>query len=465
MKCNSCEKVSNWTTPLLAKRLIRSECRKQNDVYDAVKNTLQAAAKNINRSCLKTSQRHYYKRLASLSKVFRDGQPLFQPIDVTRGYIISGFLDNRDHRHKVIKAFVLLPFRTTKMLFCHIVCAGRVYLITGRLQFIQYYTPAHNNCVWQQYILHCPLSKSCDGVSLDMSVTSSECVLPTNLLKVHTRKPLQVPRKKIGVCLNTIFDLQSKDAGRLIQFVEITRMFGADVIYLYGVENVSSAIENILYYYVNNDVIQRHSWKIPEEISSVFYFAQVLQNNDCIYRHMDEVEYLLFIDLDELLLPLQHNNWRHLVDTLESTNASREAGFSFSRVNTLHDGSLRSKGVKSINNRYNFSYLDPGGWTNIHGRHSGGKMIVRPRRTLYVSVHSQDGSVKNFLANVHVDTQSAVIFHLRHNSDLPVRPIPLKVKSTINKVWAKSVPLLLSRMEKVFNDVWNRGGWGNVSVI
>ena len=334
MKCNSCEKVSNWTTHLLAKRLIRSECRKQNDVYDAVKNTLQEAAKNINRSCLKTSQRHYHKRLVSLSKVFRDGQPLFQPIDVTRGYIISGFLDNRDHRHKVIKAFVLLPFRTTKMLFCHIVCAGRVYLITGRLQFMQYYTPAHKNCVWQQYILHCPLSTPCDGVSLDMSVTSSECVLPTNLLKVHTRKPLQVPRKKIGVCLNTIFDLQSKDAGRLIQFVEITRMFGADVIYLYGVENVSSAIENILYYYVNNDVIQRHSWKIPEEISSVFYFAQVLQNNDCIYRHMDEVEYLLFIDLDELLLPLQHNNWRHLVDTLESTNASREAGFSFSRVNT-----------------------------------------------------------------------------------------------------------------------------------
>ena len=60
--------------------------------------------------------------------------------------------------------------------------------------------------------------------------------------------------------------------------------------------------------------------------------------HDCLYRHMHEADYLAFIDLDEMIIPMRHLNWSDMLDDLEKRGGKNYAGYSgTSEKGTLWD--------------------------------------------------------------------------------------------------------------------------------
>ncbi|KAA8582005.1 hypothetical protein FQN60_008745 [Etheostoma spectabile] len=49
-------------------------------------------------------------------------------------------------------------------------------------------------------------------------------------------------------------------------------------------------------------------WLFSESGGDVHYFGQLTTLNECIYRSMDRSRYVLLNDIDEIIMPYQHNN-------------------------------------------------------------------------------------------------------------------------------------------------------------
>ena len=49
------------------------------------------------------------------------------------------------------------------------------------------------------------------------------------------------------------------------------------------------------------------------------YYGELLLMHDCLYRNMYAAKYLVFVDMDELILPIQHNNWTSMMKEIDTS--------------------------------------------------------------------------------------------------------------------------------------------------
>lgn len=60
-----------------------------------------------------------------------------------------------------------------------------------------------------------------------------------------------------------------------------------------------------------------HGWLQSEHGGDLHYFGQLTTLNECIYRSMDRSRYVLLNDIDEIIMPYQHNGLMPLMNMLE----------------------------------------------------------------------------------------------------------------------------------------------------
>ena len=61
------------------------------------------------------------------------------------------------------------------------------------------------------------------------------------------------------------------------------------------------------------------------------YYSESVSIADCLYRNMYRAKYLVFIDLDEIIIPQQHRNWMEMVSANDKTDI---VAFQFNHVAT-----------------------------------------------------------------------------------------------------------------------------------
>jgi hypothetical protein len=66
---------------------------------------------------------------------------------------------------------------------------------------------------------------------------------------------------------------------------------------------------------------------------------ELMPYNDCVYRHVRTHDWALIVDTDEVVVPLRHDNWTHMLDDI---------------VGHAHDDTLTSL---SIINAFKFDNL------------------------------------------------------------------------------------------------------------
>ena len=238
----------------------------------------------------------------------QDGQVgHFQPIDYTRGYVLSAFLDNRA-RPSVVKILYMIPIESPD-LYCHAFCNGTYIYVKGSREHL---TSANifRQCLWHEYILHCHFPECLVAF---VSVASSICLWPTNTLKVISIDSESKPQNKLGACLKQIYKATKNDLLLIVHFFETFLHFGGDTVYLYGTYQVDSTVMSVLHYYERLGVLTIYDWHIPSYVTSLYLSAQHLSNIDCNYRHMKYVDFLMFTDYDEVIYPLVHDNYSELL--------------------------------------------------------------------------------------------------------------------------------------------------------
>ena len=87
------------------------------------------------------------------------------------------------------------------------------------------------------------------------------------------------------------------------------------------IHRASEDAMKVLRDYEREGVLEILDWKLSSKaVNNAYYYAECLSVIDCLYRNMYRVEYLVFTDLDEIIVPQQHRNWKEMMRALHQEN-------------------------------------------------------------------------------------------------------------------------------------------------
>ncbi|EDW07228.2 uncharacterized protein LOC6584255 [Drosophila mojavensis] len=134
-----------------------------------------------------------------------------------------------------------------------------------------------------------------------------------------------------GVCVKA-FDFPYVDlSARLIEWFELQRLLGASRIYAY-IYDVHPAVQRVLDYYQRIGFLELRPLTMANGMPRLRHYQhQLLQHrrlikrlnelipyNDCFYRNMYRHDYMLNVDIDEVIMPLgKLHSWQDVVDADE----------------------------------------------------------------------------------------------------------------------------------------------------
>lgn len=248
-------------------------------------------------------------------------------------------------------------------------------------------------------------------VSVQLS-TSSSCEpnntggeIPVNNYNHST------PEKKFGVCIQEPLRQESPNLlSDLIEYIEMSQLLGAELIVFYVHEHEVDrhVLEYIRTHYP--DLVRLISWKKFEKWNPMHYYEQLLISNDCLYRVMYEVEYLISMDLDELLLPVKHDNWSALVGSFPSLG-EQHSTLKFQSRFFDYSGDIQQ--TSNCPNMRFPRYLARTKKYLCHGGRSYIKYMSQPRLVYETAIHSSCNSVPGHAEVYEVPPEVALSAHYR----------------------------------------------------
>ena len=140
------------------------------------------------------------------------------------------------------------------------------------------------------------------------------CDEPTVVLPVRGRFMNWTASHAFSICpapWNRLYDR----AGELLQYIEVNGLFGADNFIFYN-NSVSPSLNPILDLYKNR--IEIVDWQLPvyyaqDKKREIHYFAQSSAILDCLYRAYLSSRFVVFLDMDEVLVPMRAKSWREFL--------------------------------------------------------------------------------------------------------------------------------------------------------
>ncbi|XP_061436452.1 uncharacterized protein LOC133362273 [Lethenteron reissneri] len=276
------------------------------------------------------------------------------------------------------------------------------------------------------------------------------------------RNRLRAPRtftREFSVCISTLFGNYG-NALQFVQAIEMYRILGAGRVTVYNT-SCSSELNRVLLYYVETGLVEVVQWPIadyvrvskgwhyPEHPGELHYYGQIAALNDCVYRHMYSTRYLVLTDIDEVIVPLKHADWKDLVRHLNDRygaeiylfenhvfpdTASEEFGSKFQAWDAIPGVNIMRRIRREPNQPEVFNPT---------------KMIVNPRAVLQTSVHS---ALNALGISETVPGDTAIMHHYRaaKRPDLPLESLVVDLT-----LWRYNATLIRN-VNKVLNRVfWN----------
>lgn len=195
-------------------------------------------------------------------------------------------------------------------------------------------------------------------------------------IPVWNREPPVPAPEGVGVCVHGCLRLY--DADRMFQYI---------MEYLAMVKTLGAKIVTLYQLNMNPDMLQKVLYLYPEFVDIVrwFYLNNTLHSNgqrvllnDCIYRNMHRVKYLVMMDLDEMIFPVSTNNWPDMIRGLERKGKFASFTFSnnfFAEVN--ESIATKNRICPLLNEPRYFHRLQRLPWPDFKQR-TKTKMIIKP---------------------------------------------------------------------------------------
>ena len=206
----------------------------------------------------------------------------------------------------------------------------------------------------------------------------------------------------ITVCVPALHSYY-KNTHAIISFVEMSRILGAQRFIIYDY-SITPEVKLVLDGYANENLVEIVQWDVP--VKDIHYFGQNVIINDCLYKNLHVSRYLVYSDLDEIILPRKHTNWMGLIDSI--LNKDPNVG-SFVFRNTFFGTNgnwfVDTKGYNQAKTARTYRVIPLlRVWRDkkIFPPFSRSKLIVIPERVRAVRIHLVDKSMYRNKSKVHV---------------------------------------------------------------
>lgn len=116
-----------------------------------------------------------------------------------------------------------------------------------------------------------------------------------------------------AVCVEPLVNAYN-DTKSIKHFIAANSVFGAEHFYFY-VSDASQEVESLL---ASLPMVTIYQWRLGELTHKTHAYGQKASNAHCLYNHRAQADYLVYIDIDEVLVPRMHSNWSALVHQLSN---------------------------------------------------------------------------------------------------------------------------------------------------
>uniref|UniRef100_T1JIY5 Glycosyltransferase family 92 protein n=1 Tax=Strigamia maritima TaxID=126957 RepID=T1JIY5_STRMM len=274
-------------------------------------------------------------KIPHLTSIRRSNSVWQHPLD-TDIYLLSAYFDDRlnvyGRSYPFIRIIAMYEGTSNTTFYCQIwnKKGEKVSITEANLLEIWFesWDQRPRTRSYRPYLVSCPVMH---GMPKYVSVVPQPCAGATSLLEVRGREMFAV-KKNFAVCVKGL-DFHTDISQQFIEWMEMLRILGAEKVGLY-VYHVHPRLAKVLQYYERlgmADVVpitlpgfqpnfpvermkflRRNVWQKRRN--------ELVPYNDCFYRYAKRYRYIVPIDVDEMIVPVKHDNWTELVLHLQRTD-------------------------------------------------------------------------------------------------------------------------------------------------
>ncbi|XP_050069299.1 uncharacterized protein LOC126557535 [Anopheles maculipalpis] len=184
--------------------------------------------------------------------------------------------------------------------------------------------------IYQPYLIACQIPKPFRGlVPASVSLVEKQCDTATNNLRVLYNRPLDDEKRGFAVCVKGLDFLYDDLSVRLVEWIELLGMLGADKVFFYELQ-VHPNISKVLRYYEEQERVHVTPLTLPGGQPNVPGFQhlflskktthkrqnELIPYNDCLYKNMYKYNFIALLDIDEVIMPRrpEDRTWHDLME-------------------------------------------------------------------------------------------------------------------------------------------------------
>lgn len=241
-------------------------------------------------------------------------------------FILSAFYDQRIASH-LVRLIALQEKNDNRQMLCWFKKGTYLYMTeTSKYKMCENHGRKFEGRIYSCHVPTWLSEPKIVFISIGITKLNTTHFLKLDLISLAKK----VNQKYFGICIPPLFG--SIPMTKLVQFFELSQILGASHFHFY-LQNVSSSIHFILNYYAKLNLVSMTRWELPSIVvgDSIWYHGQLLAIQDCLYKNMARFKYLLFLDLDEFIIPRNTYNWADMIASIKNKtkNANESVGFSF----------------------------------------------------------------------------------------------------------------------------------------
>ena len=332
---------------------------------------------------------------------------------VHRGlYVFSGYWDSRQNDFDNLQSrtyariMAMIPKRLNLVsFFCIFHSNSSVYNVS----ISGYRLNEHHNRQIHGYILSCLVPEKFEERPCTLRVQyrfDAETAVNVTMQDMTVQKRMH----QFGLCIPPLFG--EINPVYLIEFMELSAMLGVNHVTLYNYSIEGEVVPRIIQYYAQHQRATVLNWSLPLRIRNdkIWYNGQMVAIQDCMYRYMGRANAVAFNDLDEFMVPRDHQSWDTFLHTLpelvsEGQPGSMYCGYKFAsaflkpKPQTSDSPILLTQ--RSVRRTKLFNHIRS-------------KNIVLPHLIFEKGIHHISKPIWAHLQTLPVDTERAFLYHYRN---------------------------------------------------
>ncbi|XP_076359057.1 beta-1,4-galactosyltransferase galt-1-like [Tachypleus tridentatus] len=166
----------------------------------------------------------------------------------------------------------------------------------------------------------CPFSS---GEPTPREVVLRQASTPLELVKlpIHRRESQNSTKSqdKLAVCVRPLFG-PFKNSFALAEFVAFYQILGVSHFTFYNYKTTKQ-VKDFLFSLQNQGLpVELLHWNLPRTVAQkTWAYGQMASTEDCIYRHMFLSKYVALVDIDEYIVPRNHQTILEMIKSFKNT--------------------------------------------------------------------------------------------------------------------------------------------------